>query len=194
MVGRPAQHRAPARAPGSARIVDRVGVAIGARHVRAVALRRGRIAWALESPLADDEPLGAALERFLRELPTHPLQRWARPPVHVVLGMRHAQVKRLGGLPAGLDARQLARVVQEGAPRFFLRHGHPLVTTDVAVAAHGEKWSAALDADVVDAVCTACRSVGLRLAGIAPAVSALPLSLEGTPADGGVSEPGNRFL
>ena len=185
MVGRPA-----ARRTSSPRIVDRVGIAIGAGHVRAVALRRGRIAWVLESPVLEDKPLAEVLDRFLRELPMHPLQRWPRPPVHVVLGMRHAQVKRLGGLPNGLDARQLARVVQEGAPRFFLRNGHPLVTTDVAVAADGETWSAALDADVVDAVCTACRSAGLRLAGIAPAAAALPLSLEGTPAPGTPSDGG----
>lgn len=169
-------------------LVDGIGVAIGVRHLRAVGLRQGHLTWALESALADDDSLEAALGRFLRTLPLHWIQRWVRPSVRVVLGSRHAQVKRLTGLPPGLDARQLARVVQEGAPRFFLRNGHPLLTTGVDIAANGASWSAALDADIVDAVHDACRGAGLRLTGIGPAVAALPLALEGSAMEDGDGE------
>lgn len=166
------------------RFVDRIGVGVGTAHLRAVGLRAGRIAWAIESPVSDDEPLAAALERFLLGLPLHRWQRWPRPAVRAVLGARYSQVKRLSGLPPGIDGRHLARLVQEGAPRFFLRNGHPLVTTGIEIAADGARWGAALDADAVDALRGACRAAGLRLACVAPVAAVLPIALE---SDAGAS-------
>lgn len=158
------------------RYVDRIGVAVGAGHLRAVGMSMGRIVWALEAPRTEDEALGPALERFLRSLP---VQRWPRPAVRAVLEARLAQVKRLTGLPPSVGERLLTQLVQEGAPRFFLRNGHPLVTSGLDVAADGSRWCAAFDAGAVDALCDASSAAGFRLAGVAPSVAALPLVLEG---------------
>lgn len=160
----------------------RLGVAIASDRVRAVAVRGRQVLWAGEAERGHESSLASDLARLIREAPHSrgrvrgragsPL-RWRRPIAVVAVGPAAAQMKRLAGLPLLDDARALALVVGEGASRFFLRNGVPLVTTGVRPTSPGEAWAAAIEAPVVDAAERACRDAGVRLALIVPAVVAL---------------------
>lgn len=145
-----------------------LGLGIGRDAVRAVALRGGRIAWALERVRAD-EPLARTIGLVLAEAP---LPRWARPRVVAAVGPSHAQTKRLVGLPPVQDAARLGGIVRESASRFFLKNGVPLVTT-CRQAADGAPWGAALEQPVLEAIEEACRTRRVRLEAIVPTVSVL---------------------
>jgi hypothetical protein len=154
----------------------RIGVAVAAEHVRAVGVRRGRPVWALEAPVDPEAGLGTTLRGLLAAAPR---SRLRRPRVNVALGPSHSQVKQLRGLPPLTSTRELARLVQQGAARFFLRNGAPLLTTGVRVVQPGEVWAAAIDEPVVREVEDACRAQRLRLGAVAPVAVALPCVLTG---------------
>jgi hypothetical protein len=145
-----------------------IGLGIGGDGVRAVALRAGRIAWALERARGD-EPLARTIEQLLADAP---ITRWPRPRVIAAVGPAHAQTKRLVGLPAVSDTSRLGDVVRESASRFFLRNGVPLVTT-WRPSADGTPWAAAVEQPVLDAIESACRTRRVKLAAIVPTVSVL---------------------
>jgi hypothetical protein len=151
-------------------VSQKIGIAVAADRVRAVGVRRGVVLWALEAEV----PGEAALATTLRDLLAHaPLPRRVRPRVGLAVGPSFSQVKLLRGLPPLTSSRTLARLVQEGAGRFFLRNGVPLLTTGVRVVGPGEVWAAAIEQQTVQQVESVCRELRLRLETIVPAAVAL---------------------
>jgi hypothetical protein len=147
-----------------------LGIAVGADRIRAVALRAGRIVAATEAEVGAGDSLSAALAELLAAVP---LPRFPRPRVVVALGPTLAQTRRIAGLPPLDDARLLGQVVREGAGKFFLRNGVPLVVTGVRIVEPGTVWAAALDERAVRAVEAGCRSAGVRVERFVPAVAVL---------------------
>lgn len=145
-----------------------IGLGIGCDGVRALALRGGRVAWALERTRGD-EPLARTIEELLADAP---IARWPRARVIAAVGPAHAQTKRLIGFPPVTDPSRLGDVVRESASRFFLRNGVPLVTTWKACVG-GSPWGAAVEQPVLEAIESACRARRVKLAAIVPTVSVL---------------------
>jgi hypothetical protein len=112
---------------------------------------------------------------------------WLRPRVVVAIGPSAVQVKRLTGLPPLTDAAALEALVHEGAGRFFLRNGVPLITTGVRLVQPGTVWAAAFEAPVVEGVERACRAADLRLQAIVPTATALAHAVR-------TSASGERFV
>jgi hypothetical protein len=148
----------------------RIGIAVAADGVRVVGVRRGRLLWALEAAQHGETGVGATLDALLAAAP---LARRFRARVSVAIGPSLSQVKRLRGLPPLVSPQALSQLVREGAGRFFMRNGIPLLTTGVRVVGPGEVWAAAVDQQTVQEVEAACRRRGLRLRAIAPAAVAL---------------------
>jgi hypothetical protein len=155
----------------------RVGIAVSADAVRAVAVRDGIVLWGAESPV-DGRPIEAAVAELLT---ARRLRRWPRPTIIAAVGPARAQLRRLSGLPPVADAGALTRLVGESAGRFFLRNGVPLVTTGVRRDRDGdsEGWGAAIEQPVIAALEAACRAHGLRLAAVLPTLSVIPHALRG---------------
>ena len=154
----------------------RIGLGIGSDAVRAVCVRDSALLWAREVPLADGDSIEIATGRLLD---TMTLPRWPRARVVVAVGPRHAQTKRLTGLPELRDPRALARVVSEGTSRFFLRNGVPLATSGVRRTGPGEGWATAIEEPVMCDVASVCRRRGLSLVGFVPTVAVIGRALTG---------------
>ncbi|HEU4882496.1 MAG TPA: hypothetical protein VFT45_09635 [Longimicrobium sp.] len=166
-----------------------LGIAVGADRIRAVTLRAGRIVAATEAEVGAGDSLSAAVAELVAAVP---LPRFPRPRVVVALGPSLAQTRRIAGLPPLEDAGLLAQVVREGAGKFFLRNGVPLVVTGVRVVEPGTVWAAALDERAVRAVEAGCRTAGVRVDRFVPAVAVLGRGLGGEhllwPDGGAVAE------
>lgn len=156
-----------------------VGLGIGRDAVRAVALRGGHIAWALERTRGE-EPLARTIEDVLADAP---FPRWPRVRVIAAVGPWDAQMKRLAGLPRVSDPSRLDDVVRESASRFFLRNGLPLATT-CSPARKGSPWGAAVEEPVLDAIEGACRARRVRLEAVIPTASVLALTVDGATGPG----------
>lgn len=145
-----------------------IGIGVGREGVRAVAVRAGRIEWALERARADD-PLAETIGEVLAHAP---IARWRRPRVIVAVGPAHAQAKLLAGLPPVRDSSRLGDVIRESVARFFLKNGIPVVTAYRA-SADGRPWGAAVEQPVLEAIENACRHRRVKLAAIVPTVFVL---------------------
>lgn len=164
----------------------RLGLGVGAQAVRALLVKGDRVLWSGQAALRTDVPLAEAIVELVRQAP---LPRWPRVRAAVALGPSRAQVKQLARLPPVGEPEVLAAIVREGAGRFFLRNGVPLVTTGVQPLDDGEGWAAALDEPAVEAVREGCRRAGLRLWGVLPAALAITGGLQNDRirwADGGL--------
>lgn len=197
--------RAPRRAPRLS-FGQTVGIGISAGSVRAVGVSGDAIRWAIELERNEGEPLSETVSALIERSPIGrraasarpytgaqtssglaagwrlprpwPAARWLRPKVVVAVGSSAVQVKRLTGLPPLTDAASLEAVVREGAGRFFLKNGVPLVTTAVRVVEPGTVWAAAFEASVIDEIERACAATDLRLQAIVPAAAALAFAVE----------------
>lgn len=154
----------------------RIGLAIASDAVRAVCVRDTAIRWAREAPLGDGDSIEIATGKLLD---TMTLPRWPHARVVVAVGPRHAQMKRLTGLPELRDPRALARVVSEGTGRFFLRNGIPLATSGVRLTGPGEGWATAIEEPVMRDVASVCRRRNLSLVGFLPSVAVIGRALTG---------------
>jgi len=154
----------------------RVGLAVSAKAVRAIAARGGRVLWALESDVLDGEPLAASIAALLEAAP---IPRWPRPAVTVAFGGTYAQIKPLAGLPPVKDRAVLIRAARGSTERFFLGAPDRLVGAGVRVDADGCVWAAALDRSAVDAVRVACASRGVTIGAIVPALAVVPAAIDG---------------
>lgn len=153
----------------------RIGLAVGATAVRAVAIRGGSVTWAAEVPVE-----GRTLAEALTELfATVRVRRWPRTAVSAAVGPSFSQLRRLTGLPAVADDEVLTRLVGESAGRFFLRNGVPLVTTGVRRDSDDVVWGAAIERPVVSALETCCAEGPYRLTSVLPSLVVLPHGLEG---------------
>jgi hypothetical protein len=157
-------------------MTTRIGLAIGSDAVRAVAVRRGRITWGAELPLASLEELQATITTLLAGAT---VPRWPKPVVHAAVGPCGVQVKRVMGLPEVADADALGAIIREAAGTYFLKNGVPLLMTSVLPTGPGIAIAAALERPYVEAIRGACRSRGWRLGPIAPAAVALTRALTG---------------
>ncbi len=151
-----------------------LGLAVSASALRLVAVRGSSVIWAGECA-RDESPLASQLARLIATLP---VRRWPRPRVVVAVGPSVSQVKRISGLPPLTDMGALTAVVREGAGRFFLRNGIPLVTTGVRVVEPGIAWSAAIEQPAVAEIEQACDAARLRLVSIVPALVVLGRALQ----------------
>jgi hypothetical protein len=149
---------------------SRVGIAVAGERLRAVVVRGGRVTAATEAALEPGDTLAGAVAELLAGAP---IPRLPRPRLVVALGPSLAQTRRLTGLPPLRDARLVAQLVREGAGKFFLRNGRPLVTTGARLEEPGTAWCAALDADTVRQAAAGARQAGLRVDAFVPAVAAL---------------------
>lgn len=153
----------------------RIGIAIGGDRLRALALRDGRVLWVTEAALVDDESLDGAIERLLTSV-DH--RRWPRTSVVASVGPVRSQVKCISGLPPIGDPRALELLVREGASRFFLRNGVPLLTTTLRIDAVDAVWAGSIDQPVVEAARMGCNAAGMRLIAVVPSADILWLACE----------------
>lgn len=153
-----------------------MGIGVAADRVRAVGVAGDTVRWAVELERSEGEALAETLAALLARCPA---RRWPRARVAVAVGPSAVQVKRLTGLPPLQDRAALASLVREGAGRFFLRNGTPLLTTDVSLVETGTAWAAAFESPVVEQVERACREAALRLRVIAPTAVALGRAVNG---------------
>jgi hypothetical protein len=152
----------------------RIGLALAHDAVRAVLVRRGRVAWVGEAGRAPGTALATTIESVLAAAPRRP---WHRLPVVAAVGPHAAQAKRLEGLPPVEDPDVLAAVVRESAGAFFLRNGVPLTTTGVRLVEPGTAWAGAIEAPVFEAIRDGCAAAGARLVAVVPSAVALPLGV-----------------
>jgi hypothetical protein len=156
-------------------VSTRIGLAVGATAVRAVAVRASAVTWAAEVPV-EGKTLAEALTELFATVPT---RRWPRPTISAAVGPTYSQLRRLTGLPAVRDDEALTRLVGESASRFFLRNGVPLVTTGVHRDSENGVWGAAIERPVVSTLESCCAERRYRLTAILPSLVVLPHGLEG---------------
>lgn len=101
--------------------------------------------------------------------------RSRRARANVRLAYPFAQIKRLDGL-SRLGPRLAARAAVENADAFFLSTSK-LIVTKACTDETGSVWAAALDSRVVDAVLTALRARGWKIAFVCPGDDLLPSNL-----------------
>lgn len=150
-----------------------IGLGVGRAAVRAVAVRAGRVLWAVERARSDDESLARTLDALLAGAPR---TRWPRPRVVAAVGPAYVQMKKLIGLPEQLDSTRLGAVVRESAARFFLKNGVPLATIVLPVR-DGPPWGAAIEQPVLDDITGVCRQRRLVLSAVVPTVAVMGASL-----------------
>ena len=147
-----------------------VGVAVGEESLRAVAVRRGAVRWAIRLERSAEDSVEQSVIALLAPLG---FPRWPRTRVRVALGASLAQFKQVPGLPSGVDPRLLAGILAEGQARFFLRNGSALVTSSICLAPDRGIWATAVDSGVVAALRESCEFLHLRLEGIMASASVL---------------------
>jgi len=146
-----------------------LGIGLSHDTVRAVVMECGRVVWANEAPV-DEEQLGAAL----RDLVTEARQvHGARGTVAVAVGPTRAQLRRLHGLPAVRDASTLAAIVQQNAGRYFRQNGVPMITTPIDEMSGDEGWAGAIESTIVDAIADVGRELRISSISIAPLAALL---------------------
>jgi hypothetical protein len=147
-----------------------IGLAVASDELRALLVRDGVVHWAGCAGRKDDTALSVQVAALLAQAP---VRRWPRPRVMSAVGPSAAQMKRLQGLPPVTDPAALARIVREGAGRFFLRNGIPLDTSGARVTEPGAAWAAAFERPVVSQIELGCKAARFRLRAIVPTVAAL---------------------
>lgn len=138
----------------------RLGLAVDATRIAAVALRRGHAVWAAEATYAGPDDLAAALAALAAERP-----RGARR-ASVALSSDLVRVKTIEGLPR-LRRRDLVAHVRLNSRRYFLQNGCALVT-DAQQSAQGTLMAGA-PARLVEAIADGLDGAGLRCTAILPA-------------------------
>ncbi len=152
----------------------RIGLSLGQGAIRMVGVRGRRLLWAARAERTAGESLLQSITGILR---TAPGLRWPRPRVSAAVGAYGGQVKPLTGVPAVADLRVAERVVREGAARFFLRNGSPLVVTGVRASADSTLepvfWAAAIEEPIYEALTASCAAAGMTLERVMPVAVAL---------------------
>lgn len=153
---------------------QRIGIAVATDRVRAVGVRGRRILWSSEVEVLEVGGIAAAVDSMIAAAP---MAHRFRPTARVALGPSFSQIKPLTGLPPLGSTTLLARLVAEGAPRFFLAEGRSLLT-GIRVLDTGEVWAAGVDLALVRDIEAVCRSHRLRLEGVVPVAVALAWATE----------------
>ena len=140
-----------------------IGLGVGSAFVRAVAVRRGTVAWHGTEAIGSD--FASALRALLEKAPR---PRLGRARVIAAMGPALSQTKPLTSIPAVRNARLLNQLVRENAGRFFMRNGVPPATTAIHRGNDGAIWCAAMDAHVLEEIAAACVALRLRFVGAVP--------------------------
>lgn len=146
-----------------------LGIAVERGRLRAVALRRGRVAWAGEASYDGEADLIEVLTHLATDRPRG--MRFAR----IALDPEVSRLKVLERLPA-LSAFTLASHVALQPKRYFLMNGIPLVTDAVRVHDGIRRRSTivlagAAPEPLIAALTTGLRAAGLEAVSIAPAAA-----------------------
>lgn len=157
----------------------RIGIAVSSRELRAVAVRRAGVKWAVVQELGPDQPLKSAFAELVSRIPD---RRWVKPAASVAVGPAYVQVKPLSGVPPIQDGRALHALVAHNVDRFFVRTAAGSVTSLPWRDPDGRIWVAAYDEAVIRGVQAGCRGVGLRLRSIMPSVVAVAFATNGPSA------------
>lgn len=153
-------------------------VTIGKTSLRAVSMRRGRIAWAAEATYQDASDLARVLAALAAERPRG-LRRAA-----VTLTADLARVKTLNGLPP-LGRADLAAHVRLRSRRYFLQNGVPFVTDAMPLAGSqslGGSRAAQLAGaplPIIESILEGLTAAGLECDDIVPADTDLSLVPDG---------------
>lgn len=147
----------------------RLGIAFGAREVRAVLVRKQAVQWSGAAPLHGIDSIGAAVAALAAQLPASAKGQRAV----VVAGSAWVRVKPIDGLPAMKSARLATQLLRENTQAFFLSRGGPLVVADVHFPAADAPWGAAFDRDAVIEMTRALRAARIQVKEIVPASMAL---------------------
>lgn len=146
-----------------------LGLAIASNRVGAVLARSGTVMWSGARDYADATNRTECIADLVASVPR---RRWTRKRVIAAIGPHGVQVKRLTGLPTGLDLKASRAIVRESIGRFFLKNGIPLEIS-CASTSDGEMWAAAYDATLVGEIEHACRVAGWRVTAVVPGAVAL---------------------
>lgn len=150
-----------------------LGLAITSDRAGAVLVRRGVVKWS-GVRLFDG---AASRARVIAELVAAcPRPRWSRTRVVSAIGPSGVQVKRLTGVPPGLNSKALGGIVGESAGRFFLKNGIPLETICTPADRDGTVWAAAYDASLSRDIERACHQTRWRLEALVPLAMVLRLA------------------
>jgi hypothetical protein len=141
----------------------RLGIIVGRSDVHSVLLHSGVVRWTGRSVVREPGPI-AAIQGLLAEVP----RTLRRPRAIIALGEDRAQLRRLRELPRTRSERMIRAGIAEGAARFFLKNGAPLVTTGVAWTGEREGWSAAFERPLAEALAAACAASRVYLDAIVP--------------------------
>lgn len=155
-------------------MINRLGISIHAREVRAVLVRGRQVAWHAAVDRTSITSLGDAITSLLSSLPKSPGVRRAT----VAIGPSSCQVKKLDGLPSVGDLSLLTRLLHENSASFFLLGGSRLAITDVARLGGGTLWAGAFDHDVALVAVAALKKKGYLKFRIVPSVIALASVLQ----------------
>jgi len=141
----------------------RLGVAIGAREIRAVLVRGDVVHWHESARFADANTIAPALRDVLARAPRASLGI----RTSVTMSPAWVQVKPLFGLPPIRDARLATQLVRENQQAFFLWNGSAAAIAEVRVRHDGATWGAAFDKHAIDEVARALREskAGVRVVG-----------------------------
>jgi hypothetical protein len=153
-----------------------LGIAVGAREIRAVLVRRDAIQWHGVSPISGAHHIAIALRDLLLTAPK--LDRRTR--LTVAVSPAWVQVKPLLGRPAVKPARLARQLLRENQRAFFLWKGSAAIIVE-SEPSKAAVWGAAFDEDVIGQVTQALRAT--RTAGrlAVPAVVAIVAALPNRP-------------
>jgi hypothetical protein len=152
-----------------------LGVAVGAREVRAMLVRRDVIQWHSSEPFTGVGALALALRALLARAPK--LSIGSR--VTAVISPAWVQVKSLSGLPSIKPARLASQLIRENQQAFFLWKGSTALIGDIQRLENGIVWGAAFDREVIDELTQSFRTAKMVARCVAPAVVAIVAALPG---------------
>lgn len=146
-----------------------LGVALGAREVRAAMVGAGIVQWHATASFSGVGSIANSLRELLSQAPRLPLG--ARTTV--VIAPAWVQVKSLHGLPTVKPARLASQLLRENQQTFFLWKGSSALIPDIHRAVDGASWGAAFDKDAVDEITRAFRTARTTVGRVAPTVVAM---------------------
>lgn len=154
---------------------SKIGLSVTQTEVSGVLVKRERIIRCECVAINEAAELSAAISSVLATLASR-----HSGSACIAIGSSAAQVKRLKGLPAVSDAKQLHKIIVASDTRFFVRNGAPLLFGGVQPIAVGEAWVAAFDRHIVECLAETCRLAHVSVRAVLPGIIALTQSMSGT--------------
>jgi hypothetical protein len=153
-----------------------LGIAIGAQHARVLLMSRGRVIAAAERMFESVDQLRGVLTELLNEM-VHGSHVSRRPIALITLGPKMAQVRCIANDTESWEAMSGDDERRHYVTRCFLATDQPTVTTWGRNPVNGAWWVASFAADVIEQVCLACRSIGIRVQAVVSTAEILSFSM-----------------